>query len=267
MLLGFHTDFLRLSTEWVKRCSDNSWYQNRTGQSSASQWDIVYAWMQSKMQAVVGSHAACGRDIYHFVCTSCQQNCKRKETKQKQGEKTTFCDINLTRSQVLDQVSITAIMSWGRLCAWSMVKYPSMQPAGKISLTCIILTWQPLCELRKEKKRKVYPFRRQFNESQVLYRAAQLGELTDRLPLRMISSSWYRWPYSESPLSWVMVGDSNRSNWNRSGLLMNSDTACAAVPFTLATSCNYKRTPQNKTLPNFHFCAVSFPFSCKLFIL
>ena len=36
-----------------------------------------------------------------------------------------------------------------------------------------------------------------------------------------------------------MVGDSNRSNWNKSGDLMNSDTACAAVSFTVATSCDH----------------------------
>ena len=39
-----------------------------------------------------------------------------------------------------------------------------------------------------------------------------------------------------------MVGDSNRSNWNRSGDLMNSDTACAAVSFTDATSCRHSHT-------------------------
>ncbi len=102
--------------------------------------------------------------------------------------------------------------------------------------------------------------------SQVKYRAAQVGELTDRLPLRMMSKSWYRWPYSESPFSWVMVGDSNRSNWNRSGLLMNSDTACAAVAFTVATSCNTKSTPQNKTLPNFHSLHDDLPIFLQTFV-
>lgn len=39
-----------------------------------------------------------------------------------------------------------------------------------------------------------------------------------------------------------MVGDSNRSNWNKSGDLMNSDTACAAVCLTDATSCRHSHT-------------------------